>query len=259
MASERNNRDLILVVGEIPVELSHLREMLLPEYNIKEVAGSAGVLDLVKKINPQLVISNMVEPGMEDLCWLSTFKDDNDTDLIPLFLVISQGSGESIIKGFECGADDCIVWPFDINIFKVRIKNLVENRKQLLEKIRVWSLLHAIHPDVIQKDSKFIGQLHSIIETNFSNPLFSVEKLWEKCNMSRSSFYRKVKDLTGKSPQLFIRSYRLKRAAQLLENKCGNITEICFRVGFCSSAYFTKCFKEKFGCSPKVFARAMVR
>jgi AraC-like DNA-binding protein/CheY-like chemotaxis protein len=250
-----NDKYLILVVGEIPVEQSRLREMLLSEYNIEEVPDNAGVLDLVKKFGPQLVIRNMAEPGMEDIHWCNAFKNDNDTGLIPLFLVYDQGSEESIIKGYECGVDDCIVRPFNINILKVRIKNLVENRQRLLEKIRVWSLLHAIHPDVIQADSKFVGQLHRIIERNLSNPLFSVEKLWVKLNMSRSSFYRKVKDLTGESPQLFIRSYRLSRAVQLLENKCGNVTEICFRVGFCSSAYFTKCFKEKFGCSPKVFAR----
>ncbi|MCP5049933.1 MAG: helix-turn-helix transcriptional regulator, partial [bacterium] len=104
-----------------------------------------------------------------------------------------------------------------------------------------------------------IGELHDIIEKNLSNPLFTVEELCEKLCMSRTSMYRKIHSLTRQSPQLVIRSYRLKRATQLLENQHGSVTEVCFKVGFTSTAYFAKCFKEKFNQSPKEFARAVAK
>jgi AraC-like DNA-binding protein len=116
------------------------------------------------------------------------------------------------------------------------------------------AILHIAHLDIKSEVSKFIEQLHGIIEENLSNPLFTVEDLGKKLVMSRASMYRKIHYLSGLSPQLYIRSYRLKRAAQLLENNYGNVTEVCFRVGFTSTAYFAKCFKGEFQQSPKTFA-----
>ena len=99
-------------------------------------------------------------------------------------------------------------------------------------------------------DRAFIKELKEIIEKNFSDPEFSVEQIANKLFMSRSALYKKVEALTGLSPQRLVRSFRLKRGAQLLKAKAGNVTEIAFRVGFSSTAYFTKCFKENYHCLP---------
>jgi AraC-like DNA-binding protein len=153
----------------------------------------------------------------------------------------------------ESGADDCIGWPFNVDILKARIKNLVDHRKHLMDKIWLEAILHISQLNIKSEDSKFIEQLHGIIEENLSNPLFTVGDLGKKLYMSRASMYRKIHYLSGLSPQLYIRSYRLKRAAQLLENHYGNVTEVCFKVGFTSTAYFAKCFKEEFHQTPKTF------
>ena len=102
-------------------------------------------------------------------------------------------------------------------------------------------------------DDQFLKQLQELIEENISNPDFNIESLCEKFYMSRTSLFRKIKALTGESPNQFLRSYRLKRAAQLLRNKSGNITQIAFEVGFNNSAYFTKCFKEQFNQLPSEY------
>lgn len=102
----------------------------------------------------------------------------------------------------------------------------------------------------ISLDVQFVKELLGHMEENLSNPLFSVNNLCRKLSLSQPSLYRKVRHLTGHSPQLFIRSYRLERSVQLLKNNYGNVTQVCFDVGFTSTAYFTKCFKEKFNQLP---------
>ena len=107
-------------------------------------------------------------------------------------------------------------------------------------------------------DEEFIKELQGAIEKNLSDPEFTVEELGKKLYMSRASLYRKIQALTGESPNHFIRNYRLKRAAQLLKENFGNVTEVAFEVGFSSSAYFTKCFKEQFQQLPSSFQASEV-
>lgn len=250
-------QDVILVVGNKPALRSHLRDVLVPGYNVVEAADGAKGFKLVQNLLPHLVICDINIPAVDGTGLCKALKRDNETAVIPLILLFAEGMEESIVKGFESGADDCIVRPFNVNILKARIKSLIDNRRQLLDKIRLWDMLQPEQPEVDSDDWKFIEQLHGVIEANLSNPLFTVEELSDKLCMSRASMYRKIHSLTSQSPQLFIRSYRLKRAAQLLEHNHGNITEVCFSVGFTSTAYFTKCFKKKFRQCPKTFARAL--
>ncbi|MCP5054583.1 MAG: helix-turn-helix transcriptional regulator, partial [bacterium] len=102
-------------------------------------------------------------------------------------------------------------------------------------------------------DKEFIKDLKAVIETNIADPEFNVEELRRKLYMSRATLYRKIIALSGESPSDFIRSYRLNRAAQLLEKQFGSVTEVAFEVGFSSRAYFTKCFKEKFHQLPSTY------
>ena len=249
-------KNVIMLVIDNPAIRFHLREVLVPVYEVVEAPDDAkGFIKLVQKLLPDLVICYITIPGKDGTGVCKALRNDKITSYIPLIILLSKGSEEFIVKGFESGADDCIVWPLNVNVLNARIKNLVDNRRQLLEKMQLWAMMQPAQPDIAPPDSKFIEQLCRIIEKNLSNPLFSVEKLCDNLPMSRASMYRKIRFLTGESPQLFIRSYRLKRAAQLLEKNYGNVTEVCFRVGFTSTTYFTKCFKKKFHHCPKIFAR----
>ena len=245
-----------MLVIDKPAVRFHLREVLVPVYEVVEAPDDTkGFIKLVQKLLPDLVICNISIRDVDATEVCKALRNNKTNGYIPLILILSKGSEEFIIKGFESGADDCIVWPINVNILKARIKNLLDYRRQFLDKIRHWTMLQPVQPDVTHVDSTFVEQLRLIIEENLSDPLFSVEKLCHKLYMSRASMYRKIRFLTGESPQLFIRSYRLNRAAQLLGKNYGNVTEVSFRVGFTSTAYFAKCFKEKFHHCPKYFAR----
>ncbi len=161
-----------------------------------------------------------------------------------------------MIQGLETGADDYITKPFNSKILMTRIKNLIELRRQLQEKVQRQMLLQPVEISVSSVDQEFIKELQGMIEKNLSDPEFNVEVLSKKLYMNRATVYRKVMALTGESPIQFIRSYRLKRGAQLLRDKFGNVSEVSLEVGFNNMAYFAKCFKEKFHQSPSSYQAA---
>jgi len=253
MNAIKTNR-VILVVSDAPPTRSYLREVLAPGYVIEEAPDGAEGFQQAKALIPDLAVIDIDLPTIDGTQLCKALKKDNETWLIPVIMLSYESLEDCIIKGFESGADDCIAWPFNTKILKARIKNLVDSRKQMLDRIRAWVLLQPDEPGTPSENSRFVRQLHGIIEEHLSDPLFTVEELCDRLCMSRASMYRKIHSLTGESPQLFIRSYRLKRAAQLLENDGGNVTEVCFNVGFTSTAYFAKCFKEKFHLPPRAYA-----
>ena len=192
-------------------------------------------------------------PEMDGFAFCKKIKTDINTSHIPVILLTAKASDESIITGLDKGADDYITKPFSVQILSARVKNLIKLRQQLQEKLKNELLLQPSEIKVSSVDDIFLKKLHEIIEENLSNPELSIEELSEKFFMSRIHLFRKIKALTGESPSSFLRSYRLKRAAQLLKQKSGNITEIAFQVGFNNSAYFAKCFKEQFHQTPSDF------
>jgi AraC-like DNA-binding protein len=134
-----------------------------------------------------------------------------------------------------------------------RIKNLIELRRQLQMKIQRQKEFLPDEIAVSSMDETFLNDFQDIIEKNLSDPDFNIHQLSKKLYMGRTTLFRKIEALTGQTPNQFIQSYRLQRAAQLLKANFGNITQVAFEVGFSSSAYFTKCFKEKFHQLPSTF------
>jgi AraC-like DNA-binding protein len=137
-----------------------------------------------------------------------------------------------------------------------RVKNLIDLRRQLQLKIQRQKMLLPSEVSVSSVDEAFLKEYQDIIEKNLSDPDFTVDVLSKKLYMGRSTLFKKIRALTGETPNQFIQSYRLERAAQLLKANFGNITEVAFEVGFSSTAYFTKCFKEKFHQLPSSFQAA---
>jgi AraC-like DNA-binding protein len=182
-------------------------------------------------------------------------KKDIKTSHIPIILLTAKASEESIIAGLETGADDYITKPFNINILLARIKNLIDLRLRMQETIQREMLLQPTEIAVSSIDREFIKELKQSIEKDLSDMEFGVDELAKLLYMSRTTLNRKVRALTGESTNQFIQSYRLKRAAKLLKDNFGNVTEVAFEVGFSSSNYFTRCFKEKFHRLPHMYAR----
>jgi YesN/AraC family two-component response regulator len=180
-------------------------------------------------------------------------KKDVRTSHIPIVLLTAKASEESIIEGLETGADDYIIKPFNTKILLTRLKNLIDLRRQLQQKIQREMVLQPSEIAVSSMDHQFMEELKEVLEKNIADEAFGIDELAKALYMGRATLNRKIRALTGESTKRFIQSYRLKRAAQLLKANFGNVTEVAFEVGFSSSAYFTKCFKEKFHQLPRTY------
>jgi AraC-like DNA-binding protein len=187
-------------------------------------------------------------PIVDGIKMCEKLKNDERTSHIPIIMLTAKATSQDKILGYETGADDYIMKPFDANELKARIKNLIEIRRKLQEKFK--SDEFRIPEELSSIDEKFMKRVLEVIYEHISEEEFSIEELGKESGMSRAQVYKKIKALTGKSPSLFLRSIRLAKARKLIKEKKGTISEIAFSVGFNSPAYFTKCFSEEFGYLP---------
>ena len=186
-------------------------------------------------------------------------KTDLETSHIPVLILTALSSVESQMEGFETGADDYIVKPFDDRVLILRIRNLLESRKFLREKFtnspREWS--EAMQ--TLQPDRRLLEKATIIIENHLTNLNFTVDVLASELNLSRSTLHRKLKTLTNQSATEFIKFVRIKKSIDLIENGMTNIDELCFLVGFNSHSYYSMCFRKQLGQTPSEYISKVKR
>ncbi|RKR80547.1 two component regulator with propeller domain [Mucilaginibacter gracilis] len=257
LKSEPNTEEIDIPKILIAEDNDELRtvvvEQLKGDYQVTEVANGRDALDTVLRNGADLIISDVMMPGLNgfDLC--HAIKNDLKTSHIPIILLTAKGAESSQIEGYQAKADAYITKPFNMELLQLRIRNLLEDqkkRKDLFKNAVVIPLSLAVSSDI---DEKFIKKLIDSVEKNLSNLDYSVEQLSSDMNMERSGLYRKVVALTGLVPSMFIRSVRLKKAAQLLLTKGYSVSQIAEITGFNSSGYFSKCFQEEFGVKPSQY------
>jgi DNA-binding response OmpR family regulator len=239
-------KDIILIVEDNADVRAYIRGPLQSLYRVEEAKDGEEGIRKAQEIIPDLIISDILMPGIDGYELCRVLKNDLRTSHVPIVLLTAKASEESIVQGLETGADDYITKPFNTKILIARIKNLIDLRRQLQETFKREMTLQPVKMSVSEMDKEFLNDLQAVIDRNISDPEFSVEELCRKLYMGRTSLYRKIHALSGETPKEFIRSYRLKRAAELLKKKPGTVLEVSFEVGFSSSSYFAKCFKEKF-------------
>jgi len=244
--SEIHGKNIILVVEDSIDMRNYIGSSLEPLYQVIDAANGKEGIQKAREIIPDLIISDIIMPEANGYELCNVLKRDITTSHIPIILLTAKASEESVIQGLEIGADDYITKPFNTKILAARIKNLIDLRCQIQLERKRQMALQPTEISVSSMDETFYKELQNILETNLTDPEFNVEQLCKKLYMGRTSLYRKILALTGEPPTQFIRSYRLQRAAQLLKAHFGNVTEVAFAVGFSNTAYFTKCFKEKF-------------
>ncbi|MCU0286586.1 MAG: response regulator, partial [Acidobacteria bacterium] len=249
-------KPVILVVEDHADVRKYICKPLRPDYEVIEAGDGKEGIEKAKEIIPDLIVSDIMMPEIDGVELCRKLKTDIKTSHIPIILLTAKAAEENIIQGLETGADDYVTKPFNPRILQARIKNLVELRRQLQQKIQKQMLLQPVEIAVSSMDRQFIEEIQAAIEKNLSNPKFNVEDLSKKLYMNRATLYRKMMALTGEAPVEFIRSYRLKRAAQLLRDKFGTVSQVALEVGFDNPAYFAKCFKEKFQQLPSSYQAA---
>ena len=253
---DENEKNVILVVEDNADVRRYIKEPLEFHYNVVEAKDGKQGMQIARQIIPDLVISDIMMPGVDGYELCRVLKQEITTSHIPIILLTAKASEESVIRGLSTGADDYITKPFNANILAIRVKNLIDLRRQLQLKIQRQKMLLPSEVSVSSVDEAFLKEYQDIIEKNLSDLDFNVDVLSRKLYMGRSTLFKKIRALTGESPNQFIQSYRLERAAQLLKGNFGNITEVAFEVGFSSTAYFTRCFKEKFHQLPSSYQAA---
>jgi signal transduction histidine kinase/DNA-binding response OmpR family regulator len=246
-------KNIILVVEDSADVRSYIRSAIEPDYQMIEAKDGQEGIKKAQETIPDLIISDVMMPGIDGYELCRVLKNDVKTSHIPVILLTARAAEGDIIAGLETGADDYITKPFNTRILCARIKNLIDLRRQWQQKMQRQMTLQPAEIPVSSVDETFIKDLQKLIEKNLSDEFFSVEQLGKELYMSRATLYRKVLALTGEPPREFIKSYRLKRGAQLLKANFGNVTEVSVEVGFSSTAYFTKCFKEKFHQLPHAY------
>jgi signal transduction histidine kinase/ligand-binding sensor domain-containing protein/DNA-binding response OmpR family regulator len=237
---------------------AELRQMLVQEfakdYKVYQAADGKEGLKIVRKVKPLLVITDVMMPELDGIQLCKLLKGDLATSHIPVLMLTAKGTEQSRLQGLEAQADDYISKPFSLKELRVKVKNTIQQRENYRTKVSNEAALQPATLSFDSRDQKLLKDVISAIEQNMENADFSVEELCQTVAMSRPGLYRKIKELTGMSIQLFILDLRLKRAAQLLLTKGFSVSEVMYKTGFVSPSYFNKAFKNKFGHNPKAYA-----
>ena len=249
----------ILVVEDNDELRSYLVSSLSSIYNVQACANGKEALIIIKEYWPELVLSDIMMPEMrgDELC--VAIKSDIEISHIPVLLLTALGEENNILDGLSIGADEYLIKPFSVKILRANIANLLANRELLRMRyanldIEAKSMVPSAN-GTNSLDWKFISNVKKIVDENINNPEFSVNVLCESSGMSRTSFYCKLKALTGQSPTEFIRVMRLKRATELLKEGEYAINEISDMVGFSETKYFREVFKKYYKMSPSRYAK----
>lgn len=236
-----------------------MREYILFEltdtFRILTAGNGREGLALAEKENPDLVVSDIMMPVMDGYELCKRLKTGFVTSHIPVILLTAKSAEESVIKGYDAGADAYIGKPFNIRILKSRIENLIYQREVIKEAHRRSIITTPKAYDKQSPDEIFLGKLVKLIENNISDPELNIQKVCDELGISHMQLYRKLKALVGQNINEFIRTIRLKKAAQLLTVKGFNVSEVMFEVGFNSRSYFSKCFNELYGMYPKEYMK----
>ena len=257
----KDNKRTILVVDDNEDMRSFLGNILGNEYRIIKASDGKEALASIEKDMPDIVITDLMMPNMDGLELTSHIKRSQDLNHIPVILLSAKSAIESRLEAMKEGADDYVIKPFEPEYLRARVKNLISQRIQLEANYR--QRLMRLEPqkadeENIQSDT-FLAKLLDIMDKQMENNTLTVDELVEDMGMGRTVFFNKLKSLTGLSPVEFIREMRIKRAAQLLEQKQYNITEVTYMVGMNDSRYFAKCFKATYGVTPSEYRRERLK
>jgi YesN/AraC family two-component response regulator len=248
--------ETLLIVEDNQDVRKLIRQGLETHYNILEASTGKAGLELAQTQPIHLVVSDVMMPAMNGIELCQHLKNNELTSHIPVILLTARADHESKLEGLRTGADDYVVKPFNLQELHARVANLIEQRKKLVRKYNQQVVVQPHEIAVTPLDERFILKVIRIIEDNLDNPELSVDKMSEALGMSRTNLHRKLKSVTGLATAEFIQDFRLRRAAQLIEKKADNISQIAYQVGFTDQSYFTKCFRKKFSKTPTEFSSA---
>lgn len=245
----------ILLVEDDKDVRDYLKKSLEAEYIVIEAADGVRAYEKVVQDFPDLVLSDIMMPKRDGLELCTMIKNDIRVGHIPVILMTARSMVVHIKEGFQAGADDYIVKPFNMDVLQTRIRSLLASREQLKKLYGKRFSPDVMGIEVKSADERFSQKLFDVIEKNISNEKLDVELLCTEIGISRANLYRKLKSITELSPMELIRNKRLEMAAKLLKESEMNVSEIASHLGFNSHSYFSNSFKAFYGCTPTEFVQ----
>jgi YesN/AraC family two-component response regulator len=243
------------------VEDNHdLRQFIIESFDgvyqfIEAATGVEGYDKAIHEI-PELIISDIMMPEMDGITMSGKIKKDIRTCHIPILFLTAKATEKSKLSGLGTGAEDYLTKPFNKAELILKVRNIIAARDKIREKLRLELLSEAPSVVVQSSDEQFLVKVKEIVHQRLNDSQLGVDTLCVDIGMSRTQLYRKINALTGYSVNELIRKFRLKRAAQLLEQHWGGVSDIAYEVGFSNLSYFSKCFKEEFGVSPSEYSHS---
>jgi signal transduction histidine kinase/DNA-binding NarL/FixJ family response regulator len=249
----KKNLPKLIIVEDNPDVARYIESILRLDYAVQIATNGQEGLDQATEIIPDIVICDVMMPVMNGFILCEKLKTDERTSHIPVILLTAMASDADRLEGLETGADAYLVKPFNTKELQIRIGKLIEQRRKLRERFSRDITLSPREIAVTSADERFLIHALEVIENHMGDPEFGVDVFGNEVGMSHSQLHRKIQALTNQSPVELIRSIRLKRAATLLKQKYGNISEVAYLTGFNTPSYFSECFQKQFGISPSEY------
>jgi signal transduction histidine kinase/DNA-binding response OmpR family regulator len=246
-------RPVVLIAEDNRDLQNYLIRHLQEPYRLIVAGTGTDAWRIVQAEIPDLVICDVMMPGMDGLQLCRKIRECPETDYIPVLMLTARDTLDDRVKGLDYGADDYLSKPFEIAELKARIRNTLQSRIKLRTRITADLALSAakdMEGAVESADTLFLRRVYDVIREHAQDMEFSVELLARELAVSRMHLYRRLRAIAGKSPADLLMEYRLERSAQLLAARAGTISEIAYGVGFKSVSHFTRRFREKFGRTP---------
>ncbi len=253
-----HSRATLLLADDDEEILAFLEEHLSKDFNIIKANDGQGAWDLIQEKEIDLVISDLSMPHMDGLELMGHVKGHETFKHIPFIILTGRNSHSQKLACIQNGVDEFVDKPFSLEMITWRIKGLLYNRSLMKNSFSRNIKVEPQIGDVVSHDEAFIQKVVGFIEENIQSKNLTVEFLAEQCCMSRATFYRKMESLMGSAPSTFIRKYKLKKAAKLLQSGNYYISEVAYQTGFSTPKYFTKCFQNEFGSSPSEYVKSLI-
>jgi signal transduction histidine kinase/ligand-binding sensor domain-containing protein/DNA-binding response OmpR family regulator len=255
LSADKAGKPLLLIVEDNADVRYYISSNVNKDFRILEAMDGEDGWNKSITHMPDVIVSDVMMPKMDGFKLCDRLKTDERTSHIPVILLTAKASSQDKIEGLDTGADDYIMKPFEPEEVKARIRNLVEQRKRIHEHFRKHGLFEIEEKKITPVDRQFLERTVAAITKHISDVSFGVESLAAEVAVSRSVLLKKIEALVGEPPSELIKRTRLDRAAKLIEEGFGNISEIALEVGFNNPSYFAECFRKQFGLTPSQYHR----
>ena len=249
---DTQKKETILIVEDNKDMRSYIRTLLVGDYRLFEAGDGQEALEIVQKHTIDLIVSDLMMPVMDGMELSRRIKENLATSHIPFLMLTALRSDVQEKKSFEIGVDEYLCKPFDEEVLRLRIRNILNLRKKYKKMFSSSSNVAELHVKEESRDKTFITNAVNLMKEHYADAEYNLERFVRDMGYSKTLVNKKMQDLTGQPIGQFMKNYRLNVAQRIIQESAGdiNVSEVAYAVGFNDPKYFTKCFKEFFGYLP---------